>query len=61
MRKPPQHNHPVGVDAAASMRASSKQRFNMLYWTDAGMTFWAISDLNPADIKTFAETYASAK
>ncbi len=33
----------------------------MLYWTDAGMTFWAISDLNPADIKTFAETYASAK
>ena len=32
-----------------------------LRWTNAGMTFWAISDLNQADIRTFAETYASAK
>ena len=44
--------------AVTSMQATSKQGFNMLHWTSAGMTFWAISDLNPADIKTFAETYA---
>jgi len=47
--------------ARSSMRASSKQGFNMLHWTDAGMTFWAISDVNAEDLKTFAETYASAK
>ena len=44
---------------AASMQASFRQGFNILHWSNAGMTFWAISDLNPADIKKFAETYAS--
>ncbi|HRD87925.1 MAG: anti-sigma factor [Candidatus Accumulibacter phosphatis] len=43
--------------SAAAMQASSKQGFNLLHWTHAGMTFWAISDLNPAAIRTFAETY----
>jgi mycothiol system anti-sigma-R factor len=52
---------PDAKTSAAAMQASSKQGFNLLHWTHAGMTFWAISDLNPADIKTFAETYASAK
>jgi anti-sigma factor RsiW len=33
----------------------------LLHWSDAGMVFWAISDLNAADIKTFAETYAGTK
>jgi anti-sigma factor RsiW len=45
----------------ASLRASSKQGYNLLHWGNAGMTFWAISDLNAAEIKTFAETYAAAK
>jgi mycothiol system anti-sigma-R factor len=47
--------------AGATMQPSSKQGYNLLHWDGAGMTFWAISDLNQADIKTFAETYASAK
>ena len=47
--------------AATSMQASSRQGFNMLHWGNRGMTFWAISDLNPADIRKFAETYASAQ
>jgi anti-sigma factor RsiW len=42
-------------------RALSKNGYNMLHWTDAGMTFWAISDVNPAELRSFAETYASAK
>jgi anti-sigma factor RsiW len=46
---------------STALRSSSKQGFNLLHWGNAGMTFWAISDLNSADIKTFAETYASAK
>ena len=44
----------------ASIQATSRQGFNLLHWRSAGMTFWAISDLNPADIRTFAETYAGA-
>ena len=47
--------------AAGSMQANSRQGFNILHWGNAGMAYWAISDLNPADIKTFAETYARAK
>ena len=49
------------AQASSAMRASSKQGFNVLHWAQAGMTFWAISDLNAADIRTFAETYANAK
>jgi anti-sigma factor RsiW len=51
---------PADKAATASMQASSKQGFNMLHWSDAGLTYWAISDLNPTDIKKFAETYAAA-
>ncbi len=50
-----------GDKAAAALRTSSKQGYNLLHWDKAGMTFWAISDLNPADIKTFADAYAVAK
>ncbi len=39
----------------------SKQGYHILHWSDAGMTYWAISDLNEREMKTFAETYASAK
>ena len=42
-------------------QALSKHGYNVLRWSDAGMTFWAISDVNAADLKTFAETYASAR
>jgi len=53
---------PDGKDASTTApRSSAKQGYNLLHWDKAGMTFWAISDLNPEDIKTFAETYASAK
>ena len=38
----------------------AKHGYNVLHWTEAGMAFWAISDLNAAELKTFAETYAGA-
>ena len=41
--------------------ATSKQGYNLLHWHDRGMTFWAISDLNPADIGTFAQTLTAIK
>ena len=39
----------------------AKQGYNVRRWSDAGMTFWAISDVNAAELKTFAEAYASAR
>jgi anti-sigma factor RsiW len=48
-------------DKPAAMQTLSKHGYHLLHWADAGMTYWAISDVDPADLKTFAETYASAK
>ena len=45
----------------AAMQAFSRRGYNLLHWNDGGMTYWAISDVGPADLKTFAGTYASAK
>ena len=47
--------------APGAFRRAAKQGYNLLHWDNAGMTFWAISDLNQTDIKAFAETYANAK
>jgi anti-sigma factor RsiW len=47
--------------SSAPMRGFSRQGYNVLHWTDAGMTYWAISDLNGAELRDFAQAYASAK
>lgn len=44
-----------------AQEAESKDGYNVLRWTDSGMAFWAISDVNPADLKHFADQYASAQ
>lgn len=44
-----------------AMHSLSKQGYNVLHWNAAGMAYWAISDLNADEMKTFAESYASAK
>jgi anti-sigma factor RsiW len=48
-------------DKSSAMQAMSKRGYYLLHWVDAGMTYWAISDVDPADLKAFAEMYASAK
>jgi len=42
-------------------RSFSKRGLNVLHWTAGGMTYWAVSDVNAADLQAFAEHYASAK
>ena len=39
---------------------ASRQGYNVVHWSDGGLAFWAISDLNVTELKTFAETYDSA-
>jgi anti-sigma factor RsiW len=42
-------------------RALAKHGYNVLRWTSGGMNYWAISDVNAADLKSFAEAYAAAR
>ena len=36
-------------------RASASEGYNILGWTQAGLQFWAVSDLNPVELKQFRE------
>jgi anti-sigma factor RsiW len=46
-------------DAESVENASARQGFNVEHWTRGGMTFWAVSDLNAAELKQFAELLRS--
>ncbi|HVJ54136.1 MAG TPA: anti-sigma factor [Aliidongia sp.] len=42
-------------DADAGPRtAPAEQGYNVVHWTSAGMNFWAVSDVAPADLDEFA-------
>jgi anti-sigma factor RsiW len=41
-----------GADAETEM--ISRQGYNLFHWSKAGMTYWAISDLNSAELRDFA-------
>jgi len=41
--------------------SESRQGYNVVRWTEGGLAFWAVSDLNPAEMKAFVEAYAAAK
>ena len=32
--------------------------FNIVHWSEAGLTYWAVSDLNAAELRTFAQLYS---
>lgn len=43
-----------------SGHSASRHGYHVVSWREDGMAFWAISDLNPAEMKTFAETCRKA-
>lgn len=51
--------HPINVfvlptgDGNSAVSASVDDGFNVLHWTKDGMSFWAVSDLNAAELKDF--------
>lgn len=49
------------ASAAAPQQAPSRHGYNLVHWADAGMNYWAISDLDSRELKDFALQYASAK
>ncbi len=38
---------------ASSPRLTERQGYNVLHWTRPGLTLWAVSDLNPAELEDF--------
>jgi anti-sigma factor RsiW len=54
----------VWPDASPDGRAArtlTARGYNVVHWSDAGMQFWAISDLNAEELATFAAAYSAAR
>ena len=52
---------PEAKPGDARTQALSKQGYNVVWWKQGGMNYWAISDVNAADLRTFSEAYANAR
>jgi anti-sigma factor RsiW len=46
---------PAPRSADAGPRAAARQGYQMLHWSRGGMSYWAVSDLNAAELRTFAD------
>jgi anti-sigma factor RsiW len=46
---------PAGPETTSAATELTRQGFHLVSWTRAGMTCWAVSDLNEAELKAFAE------
>lgn len=40
------------------VKAAHHQGYNLAHWTAAGLDYWAVSDVEPADLNTFAKLFA---
>jgi anti-sigma factor RsiW len=45
---------PAAAGAAPGPAQVTERGYHLLHWTGGGMTFWAVSDLNPAELREFA-------
>ena len=46
--------------SSPSSAAASREGYNLINWTQAGLNFWIVSDLNPVELKEFREDFAEA-
>ena len=51
---------PVSDANDSGPASATREGFNLLHWTCSGMTFWAVSDVNPEDLKQFADLVRAA-
>ena len=52
---------PAEQSNPASEVATKRQGYNLLHWTNSGMTYWAISDLNGVELHEFARLVQEAQ
>jgi len=50
-----------GLERSVPTGMASKSGYHLLHWAEGGMTFWAISDLNPKELQEFATAYAAVQ
>src|SRR5262249_7944385 len=46
--------YPTQGDTETAPKMLTRQGFNLVHWDRAGMTFWAVSDLNLNELQEFA-------
>ena len=46
---------PATRSSSTTKMATVRQGYNLVHWNDSGMTFWAVSDLNPVELREFVE------
>lgn len=47
------------TDESNRSGAATHQGYNVIYWSQADMSFWAVSDLNAGELREFAELVRS--
>ncbi len=45
---------PAASGRATGMKTQSRRGYNLIHWTESGMTYWAVSDLNAGELREFA-------
>ena len=46
---------PSTPDSATSPAALSRQGYHLIHWTEGGLTYWAVSDLNEKELEEFVQ------
>jgi anti-sigma factor RsiW len=45
---------PAAEGGEGDVKSLSRRGYNLVHWTDAGLNFWAVSDLNADELRDFA-------
>ncbi len=48
----------IWPSSGSAVPAGEREGYNLLNWTQAGLDFWAVSDVNPVELKEFQEDFA---
>ena len=51
---------PTAQGGAGGVQSTTRQGYNLRHWTEAGMTLWAVSDLNSAELDEFVRLFQQA-
>jgi anti-sigma factor RsiW len=46
---------PASSNSTSAEKLAVRQGYNLIHWNESGMTFWAVSDLNPAELSDFKQ------
>jgi anti-sigma factor (TIGR02949 family) len=57
------HKHVINLfiwPGSSGEGETTLQGYNIIHWSNAGMSFWAVSDVSPDDLRQFKDLYRSA-